>query len=109
MLLKLDLLKKVYGLEQNVVLGYRAPYALIVHERLDLYHKPPTKAKFLEEPVRRMQGQIGETIVKAILSGEPLEQAMLRVGKEVMAESQKIVPVDTGLLKATGFVEFERV
>lgn len=31
--------------------GASAPYAVYVHERTDLYHAPPTKAKFLEETV----------------------------------------------------------
>lgn len=32
-------------------------YARFVHERLDVYHKPPTQAKFLEQPaVEAMNG-----------------------------------------------------
>lgn len=39
------------GLAIEVRIGYggaSAPYALFVHERLDLFHEPPTQAKFLE-------------------------------------------------------------
>ena len=30
--------------------GAAAPYALIVHERLGVFHQPPTQAKYLEQP-----------------------------------------------------------
>lgn len=39
------------------VVGYarseKPHYAIFVHERLDLFHQPPTQAKFLEEAVNR--------------------------------------------------------
>lgn len=36
----------------SIVYGQAAaPYALWVHEILEHYHKPPTKAKFLEDPL----------------------------------------------------------
>lgn len=44
------------GSRIEVVIGFggaSAPYALIVHERMDLRHRAPTQAKYLEEPFRR--------------------------------------------------------
>jgi hypothetical protein len=36
----------------SIVYGQAAaPYALWVHERLESYHEPPTKSKFLEDPL----------------------------------------------------------
>lgn len=35
----------------TVSMGYATDYAAAVHERLDLYHKPPTMAKYLEAPL----------------------------------------------------------
>jgi hypothetical protein len=35
-------------------------YAVIVHERLDLRHEPPTQAKFLEEAINRHIDEIPE-------------------------------------------------
>jgi hypothetical protein len=32
-------------------LGYSTNYAVYVHENLEAFHKPPTKAKFLEDPL----------------------------------------------------------
>ena len=42
--------------------GPDAPHAIVVHERQDVYHEPPTQAKYLErarnEQMRGMQGRI---------------------------------------------------
>jgi hypothetical protein len=41
----------VSGTTITVTLGFggpAAPYALIVHENLEAYHRPPTQAKYLE-------------------------------------------------------------
>jgi hypothetical protein len=35
--------------------GYTAPYAIFVHENLELYHAPPTQAKYLEQPARELK------------------------------------------------------
>ncbi len=37
----------------KAIIGYICKYALPVHENLQVYHSPPTKAKFLEDPARR--------------------------------------------------------
>ena len=46
----------------TAVIGYargnNPHYAAFVHERLDLYHEPPTQAKFLEEAANRHMGKI---------------------------------------------------
>ena len=47
--------KIVYGGPSGVTnprTGEYVGYALWVHERLDQYHKPPRKAKFLEDPAK---------------------------------------------------------
>jgi hypothetical protein len=36
--------------DYRVELGYHESYALPVHERTEVYHKPPTKARFLADP-----------------------------------------------------------
>lgn len=51
------------GATTTVVIGFggaAAPYALYVHERLDLAHKPPTQAKFLETVVNLHAVDFGE-------------------------------------------------
>jgi len=39
---------QVNGSTVENTFGYDVPYALPVHERMDVYHKPPTRAKFME-------------------------------------------------------------
>lgn len=50
------------GGEAFVVVGYakagRPSYAALVHERVDVHHKSPTQAKFLEEAMNRGLDQI---------------------------------------------------
>jgi hypothetical protein len=46
-------LPKIEGRGVTVEMGYggaAAPYALIVHERMGVFHQPPTQAKYLEQP-----------------------------------------------------------
>jgi hypothetical protein len=35
--------------------SYNTPYAIYVHEILEYHHLPPTKAKYLEDPVNRRE------------------------------------------------------
>lgn len=66
---------KVSGNDIEVEMGYggaAAPYAIYVHERLDLSHDAPTSAKFLETPVLQAADKIASRIadrVDATLKG----------------------------------------
>ena len=52
-----------YGEEINPKTGERAiQYALPVHEILEASHKPPTKAKFLEDPALAYEGAFEKTM-----------------------------------------------
>lgn len=43
-------------------MGYSTKYAIWVHEILENYHKPPTKAKYLEDPVNRNLDKVPQNI-----------------------------------------------
>jgi len=45
-----------------VTIGYSAGYSWWVHENLEAYHHPPTKAKFLEEPLQMYSKNIPEAV-----------------------------------------------
>jgi hypothetical protein len=47
--------------------GPAAPYALYVHEIIGNYHKPPTQAKYLEEPFVQAIPQIQNNISRRII------------------------------------------
>lgn len=52
-------LPEVSGAEVSVTLGYggaASAYAEVQHEELSYYHKPPTQAKFLEQPFNEAVG-----------------------------------------------------
>ncbi len=47
--------------------GPAAPYALYVHEILGNYHKPPTQAKYLEQPFMQALNTIQRNIADRII------------------------------------------
>jgi hypothetical protein len=90
--------------QSKVVVGYAAPYAVYVHENLEARH-PIGQAKFLEQPAREYRKDMAAAVVAGLRAGESLTQAQLAAGKVLLRESQKLVPVDTGLLKRSGYVD----
>lgn len=88
-----------------VEVGYKAEYALMVHEDLEAFHKTGTQAKFLEQPARAFSQEIAAAIRKVVSDGGTIDKALLAGGELLLEYSQKIVPVDKGELKASGYVE----
>ena len=87
--------------------GYSAHYSVHVHENLAAYH-PNGQAKFLETPARVLRGEIEKIIQARLRRKKSLEEALLAAGNFLLAASQQIVPVDTGFLRASGFVRIEK-
>lgn len=94
-----------------VVVGYSQNYAIYVHERTELQHKEGKQAKFLEEPARTKDKEIARAIVetykKRKIKKGAYKRALLVGGLRLQRESQKIVPIDTGALRASAFTVFE--
>lgn len=91
----------------RVAVGYSAPYAIYVHENLQAYH-PIGQAKFLEEPARRLASAMGDKIVESLRRGLTVEQALQAAGSLLLQESRSLVPVDTGRLYRSGFIEVNK-
>lgn len=89
------------------VVGYRAAYAIHVHEDLTARHAKGKVAKFLETPARQMIGKAAGLVAASVRAGYTVPQALLRVALLIQRESQKLVPVDTGYLKNSAFTEIE--
>lgn len=83
--------------------GYETPYAMIVHERLDVFH-PIGQAKYLETPVRRYEGLIQQIITTELKRKKNMVFALTKAGFRLLDESRSFVPVDTGKLINSGFV-----
>lgn len=49
-------------------LSYNEPYAYAVHEKVDVPHAPPTKAKYLEDPLNRHSVGFNERVAKRMRS-----------------------------------------
>lgn len=108
---------------KSVTVGYTANYALYVHEKVEMKlkgKKRPGKnrgkfwdpqgraqAKFLEEPARTMQGELGRVVAEITKSTGNIQAGLLAAGLRLQRESQKRCPVDTGNLKNTAFTRLE--
>lgn len=84
--------------------GYKAEYAIHVHENLEAYHEVG-QAKYLEVPYRRMQKELADLIAEEMQRHRSLEEALLKAGYKLLKTSLPFVPVDTGFLRSSGYVE----
>lgn len=88
----------------RATVGYSAPYALFVHENLECNHPNGGQAKFIEQPLRAKRAEMGAIVRKVMRRKDgTLKEAVLQSAQFLLAESQKLVPVDTGFLKASGY------
>lgn len=99
---KLKKLANKHGKKNPMItVGYTQGYAIFVHET----HK--TNSKYLETPTRQLAPRVGQIVNKAVARGATLEQGLVLGGLLIQRESQKVVPVDTGALKASAFTAKE--
>ena len=106
----------------RILVGYSAPYAMFVHEAVGMvlqglprpsglgnYWDPKgAQAKFLEQPTRIYAKDMGHFICQQMRHGSTLLIAMTRAARILLRESKKLVPVETGLLKESGYIKVER-
>jgi len=85
--------------QPSVVVGYGMPYSVFVHENLECYHKPPTQAKFLEQPARQYRAELTAIVRAGLKAGLPLDLALYRAGLRLQRESLKLCPIKTGDLR----------
>lgn len=93
--------------------GYSMAYAIYVHETPP---PPPKEAgqrtarhpigqwKYLEQPARTEQAEMERIIQSALKNKRSLDEAVHRAVRHLLRVSQELVPVDTGALKASGFI-----
>jgi len=101
--------------------SYEAPYALLIHENLQMSlrgeprpsgrgkywdaRNRPGSSKYLEIPLRKMQGAGGKSMILALMrSGLSLVQATYHTAKVLLLESRKLVPYEFGKLWRSGRV-----
>lgn len=62
-----DIRVKGKGFKTRIQIGYfEKHYAIYVHERTDLRHKPGKQAKYLSEPLKKAQSQIFRIVFDSV-------------------------------------------
>lgn len=107
----------------RATLGFSAPYAIYVHENMEqkwrglprrpnppksgVYWGPAGEPKYLTRTLAAMRssGRIRKIIVGTLDQGRSLREAVVGAMIEVIKEASLRVPVDTGLLRSSGFVQ----
>jgi hypothetical protein len=90
---------------KRVAVGYAAPYSVFVHEDLTAVHADGTQAKYLESPLRAMHQELAGIVAAEMKNGATLVEAERKAAERLLTVSQTLVPVDTGNLKNSGFIE----
>lgn len=93
---------------KSVITGYTAAYAIYVHEDLSAHHDKG-QAKYLEQPAVELtnSGELQNIIQTAYKNGADLQTSLVLGALRIQRESQRLVPVDTGNLKASAFTRKE--
>lgn len=102
--------------------GYRAPYAVFVHENREMklrgqprpsgigeYWGPSGRAGFLLDVMRETAGALADTVrrVRKVWKKSTVE-AVRAAGEQLLRASQENVPVEYGELRASGFVRVRK-
>jgi hypothetical protein len=90
---------------KRVAVGFRAEYATFVHEDLTAYHPGGGQAKYLESPLRAMHQELAGIVAAEMKNGATLVEAERKAAERLLIVSQTLVPVDTGNLRDSGFIE----
>lgn len=113
----------------SVVVGYSAAYAVHVHENTEMklvgVPRPGKKGKpglgkywdagrgkqgqnkFLEAPARVLRGELAKIVKEHVMKTGNLIQGLFIAGLRLQRESQELVPVHYGNLRASAFTEKE--
>ena len=108
--------KKAGKSRVSVIVGYTANYATAVHENAKMEARRRLRKKsagrqqwkFLEQPAREFQDDLAKIVTIIFEKTGNMKLALVAAAMRLQAESQKIVPVDTGNLKGSAFTEVEK-
>lgn len=106
------------GVRVEGTVGYRAPYAIYVHENMEIDHPVHVgrdgtvrncggQAKFLEIPAREMIPRIKDEMARMQKNKKGLRFMVQTMLDRLLRASQRLVPVDTGVLKRSGFTRLK--
>ncbi len=92
----------------DAVVGFTQSYALYVHEDMEAQHPNGGQAKFLEQPMRQYRSELLDMVAESLKKGITLDLALLKAALRLLREAQKLCPVKTGALRASGFAALEK-
>src|SRR5690554_3144864 len=87
----------------DIVVGYAASHATYVHE-INKNYNYGKQWKYLETPFKMLQGYFAKVIIQSYTRTGSIRVGLKKSAKALYAESQALVPIDTGELKASGFI-----
>lgn len=110
-----------YEPEVSVIVGYTSAVALFVHENREAKWKGKPRRSgigvywgpslygpgFLLGPARYLSKELAKIINTALKGGAKVRDALLLAGLRLQRESQKLVPVEHGNLRATAFTRID--
>lgn len=93
----------------RVVVGYSAPYAVYVHEDMTANHPNGGQAKYLEAAARSpsVKAAMRDAVRKAMKNKKGLAYGLTDSGNVLLRASMPLVPVDTGFLVSSGYVDLK--
>lgn len=68
------------------------------------HHPNGGQAKFLEQPIRTNRAKYAAIVTQAIKNHRSWTESLFAGGQALLVDSQSLVPVDTGLLRSSGYV-----
>lgn len=86
-------------------IGFDTPYAARIHEDLQMNHPNGGEAKYLEKAYRRNLAYAKQYIKQYLMNTKDLKAAIVAGSYIILREAQRIVPVDTGRLRDSGYVK----
>lgn len=83
---------------------FTAPYAIYQHENLEYKHPNGGQAKYLEQPAKARQQELGQITLAELKATGSMRKALLKAAQSLLGWAKELVPVDTGFLKKSGKV-----
>ena len=95
------------GQGQDVIVGFSQNYAVFVHENLEARHKTGKQAKYLTSALKKVWPAIPYIVRQITKKGQSISKGLLVAGLRIQREAQKVVPIDTGALRASAYTTYE--
>jgi hypothetical protein len=93
--------------EMHGFVGFSAPYAVYVHEDMTANHPNGGQAKYLSAPARNpaVKAAMAAALRAKLQAKKSLGEAIVESMNVLLSAALPLVPVDTGVLRDSHFVE----